>query len=221
MKLCDGVYAYVWRGVFENNCNTFYFGEPLNILFDPGLKHHLDLRFADMKKDGLNPDDINYVVNTHCHPDHLEGSEYFMDKGVKVAMHADEIEFLNTAGPQFFAMFGMPFPKYTFDPVLTEGTWEVNGVGLEVYLTPGHSPGSICVYWPEKKALACGDLIFRESVGRVDFPGGSGAKLKESISRMAGLDVEYLLPGHMECVSGARDVQRNFEMIRQYFFSMM
>ena len=46
MKLCDGVYAYIWRGVFENNCNMYYFGEPLNLLFDPGLARHLDLRFC-------------------------------------------------------------------------------------------------------------------------------------------------------------------------------
>ncbi len=221
MKVCDGVYAYIWRGFFENNCNMYYFGEPLNILFDPGLKHHLDLRFNELKNDGINLDDIRYVINTHSHPDHFEGSEYFMNRSVPVGMHKDEIVFLNEVGPQFFAMFGMPFPELKFDLQMEEGEWEVNGVRLEIYKTPGHSPGSMCVYWPDKKALVCGDLIFRESVGRVDFPGGSGEQLKESIRRMSKLDVEHLLPGHMEMVEGAGDVRKNFDLIEKYFFALM
>jgi len=221
MKVCDGVYAYIWRGFFENNCNMYYFGEPLNILFDPGLKHHLDLRFNELKNDGVNIDDIRYVINTHSHPDHFEGSEYFMNRSVPVGMHRDEIVFLNEVGPQFFAMFGMPFPELKFDLQMEEGEWEVNGTRLEIYKTPGHSPGSMCVYWPEKKALVCGDLIFRESVGRVDFPGGSGEQLKESIRRMSKLDVEHLLPGHMEMVNGAGDVRKNFDLIEKYFFALM
>ena len=221
MKMCDGVYSYIWRGYFENNCNMFYFGAPLNILFDPGLNKYVDVRLEDLKKDGIPGDGIEYVVNTHCHPDHFEGSQYFMNKKVPVAMHPEEIAFLNSEGPAFFAMFGMAFPEFKFDLELGEGTWKVNDTELEVYHTPGHSPGSISIYWKEKKALVCGDLIFRESVGRVDFPGGSGDQLKESIRKMSKLDIEYLLPGHMEAVTGADNVKRNFELIERYYFSMM
>ena len=221
MKIVDGIYAYIWRGYFENNCNMFYFDDPLRILFDPGLKHHLDLRFNAMKEDGLDPDAISYAVNTHCHPDHFEGSEYFMDKDIPVAMHADEIDFLNEVGPQFFQMMGMEFPSLNFDLVLSEGAWEVNGTELQVYHTPGHSPGSMSIYWPEKKALVCGDLIFRQSVGRVDFPGGDGNTLKESIRKVAELDIEILLPGHMEFIVGRDEVRRNFDMVEQYIFSML
>ncbi len=221
MKVCDGIYSYIWKGMFENNCNTFYLGEPLNMFIDPGLKKYVDVRFEDMKKDGINIDNIQYVVNTHSHPDHFEGSENFMDSDIKVVMHKEEIAFLNEVGPQFFAMMGMQFPSFTFDVELEEGTWEVGGVELQVYKTPGHSPASICIYWPEKKALVCGDLIFKESVGRTDFPGGSGEKLKESIRRMAELDIEYILPGHMDMVQGKDNVKRNFELIEKYIFSMI
>ncbi|TAL39592.1 MAG: MBL fold metallo-hydrolase [Spirochaetes bacterium] len=218
MKIAEGIYAYIWKGVFENNCNMYYFGEPLNILFDPGLARHLDLRFEAMRQDGISPDDVRTVVSTHSHPDHFEGCEYFMKKGLPVGMLVEEIDFLNEVGPEFFAMFGMKFPSFSFDVRMEEGVWNVNGVNLEVFQTPGHSPGSACIYWKEKKALVCGDLIFKESVGRVDFPGGDPAKLKESIGRMAGLDIEYLLPGHMDMVTGAKSVVRNFELIKQYIF---
>ncbi len=221
MKLTDGVYAFIWRGVFENNSNMFYFGEPLNMLFDPGLSRHLDLRFEAMRKDGIDPDKIKRVVITHSHPDHFEGGEYFMKKGIPVGMHTDEIAFVKEVGPKFFEMMGMPFPSLTFDLPMQEGPWKVGDVELEVFLTPGHSPGSICVYWPEKKTLVCGDLVFKESVGRVDFPGGSAEKLKQSIEKIASLDIEYLLPGHMDYIAGARDVKRNFDLIKQYVFSML
>ena len=78
MKVADEIYAYIWKGVFENNCNMYYFGEPLNILFDIGLKNYIDVRLEDMKRDGLDPAKIQYLVNTHSHPDHSEGSSFFM-----------------------------------------------------------------------------------------------------------------------------------------------
>ncbi len=221
MIVCEGVYAYVWRGHFVNNANMFYFGEPFNILFDPGLQNYLDVRFEDMKSDGIEIDSIARVVNTHCHPDHFEGSLYFADKKVPVSMHGKEIEFYNKLGPGFFQMFGMPFPKIEFDVPLEEGIWNPGGGELEIFHTPGHSPGSICIYWKEKKAMVCGDLVFDQSVGRVDFPGGDGKALIESIKKISDLDIEYLLTGHMEIVTGSDRVKRNFEMIEKYYFSML
>ncbi|MBN2159981.1 MAG: MBL fold metallo-hydrolase [Spirochaetes bacterium] len=221
MKVCDGVYAYVWKGYFVNNANMFYFGEPLNILFDPGLKNYLDTRFEEMKKDGLDPDAVKRVIHTHCHPDHFEGAFYFAEKKVPMGMHGDEIAFYNEEGPSFFGMFGMQFPKIDFSIPVKEGTWEVEGVTLEIFHTPGHSPGSICVYWKEKKALVCGDLVFEQSVGRVDFPGGDGRKLIESIKKISALDIEYLLPGHMNIITGAANVKKNFRLIEQYYFQML
>ncbi len=217
MKLTDGIYAYIWRGVFENNCNMYYFGEPYNILFDPGLAKYLDVRFEDMKKDGLDPDDIKMVVATHSHPDHFEGVQYFQDKGIPVAMHSDEIEFYNTEGPRFCQMFGMPFPEVNFDHVLEDGTWDTGSGELEVLHTPGHSPGSVCVYWKDKKAMACGDLVFEMSFGRVDFPGGDGKQLADSIRRISAIETEYLLPGHMNYITGADNVMRNYQAVEQYF----
>jgi hydroxyacylglutathione hydrolase len=120
MKVCDGVDAYVWQGYFVNNANMFYFGDPLNILFDPGLKNYLDVRFEDMKKDGLDPGKIQYVINTHCHPDHFEASLNFSDKNIPLGMHEEEIAFYNKLGPQFFQMFGMAFPSLKFNIEMIE-----------------------------------------------------------------------------------------------------
>lgn len=218
MKIIDGIFAYTWKSNFENNSNMYYFGEPLNILFDPGLNNYVDLRMMEMQKDGLNPENIKYIVNTHGHPDHFEGSTYFMGKNIPIAMHKDEIDFVNKIGPMFCEMMGMQFPDIKFDKVLGEGKWKIGNTELEIFATPGHSPGSICIYWPEKKTLVCGDLVFENSVGRTDFPGGNGELLKNSIKKISGLDIEILLPGHMGFIKGKNAVSKNFDsIINQYF----
>ena len=217
MKVTDGIYSYIWNGVFENNCNSFYFGEPLNILFDPGLKNYTDMLLKKMEEDGIDIEKISYVINSHSHPDHLEGTINFTKHDIPVAMHKDEIKFYNELGPKFFEWMGMVFPDIKFDIELEEGILQIGDIGLKVFQTPGHSPGSVCIYWEEKKALVCGDLVFDNSFGRVDFPGGNANLLKESITMISQLDIEYLLPGHMEIIVGKKNIENNFEQIKQYF----
>jgi glyoxylase-like metal-dependent hydrolase (beta-lactamase superfamily II) len=221
MKIIDGVYAYIWRSIFENNSNMYYFGEPLNILFDPGLKNYMDVRTKEIEKDGVNLDDIKYIVNTHGHQDHFDGSVFFMNKNISIAMYKEEIDFVEKTGPMFAQMMGMEFPKIKYDNILEVGKWKVGNTELEIFHTPGHSPGSICVYWPEKKTLVCGDLIFENSVGRVDFPGGSADLLKDSIKKMSKLDIELLLPGHMGFIKGKKEIMKNFDFIISQYFPIM
>jgi glyoxylase-like metal-dependent hydrolase (beta-lactamase superfamily II) len=66
-----------------------------------------------------------------------------------------------------------------------------------------------------EKFLICGDLIFNENTGRVDLPGGNAEQLKRSIELVSNLDIEYLLPGHMDIVKGAIAVKENFRFIKE------
>ena len=217
MKVTDGVYSYVWNGVLEDNCNSFYFGEPLNILFDPGLKNYTDQLLKKMEEDGIDIETINFVINTHSHPDHVEGNVNFTRYDIPAAMHKDEIKFLEETGPLFFKMLGMQFADYKYEFELEEGYLKIGDVELQVFKTPGHSPASICIYWPEKKTLVCGDLVYKEGFGRIDFPGGNADQLKESIKRISQLDIEYLLPGHMDIISGKENVMKNFMFVEESF----
>jgi glyoxylase-like metal-dependent hydrolase (beta-lactamase superfamily II) len=61
-----------------------------------------------------------------------------------------------------------------------------------------------------------GDLVFKEGIGRTDLPGGNGSVLKESIKKLAEFEIEWLLPGHGDIISGAKDVETNFADL-QYF----
>lgn len=219
MKVCDGVYAYLWTNMMENNCNTYVFAGDGLMLIDPGLKRHVPAVFEAMKKDGLNPDDISLVLNTHSHPDHIDGNGFFDRNTVKLTMHEEAEKFLGQVGRQFFGMFGLEAPDRKADFFTSDGDVTLNNMPLKIFHTPGHSPGSICIYWPDKKVLVSGDVAFSGSIGRTDFPGGSLAELGKSMDKIAVLDVEYLLPGHNEPVEGAAAVKSNFEFIKRAFFS--
>lgn len=218
MKFAKDIYVYEWKDFYDNNCNSFYIGGGVQALIDPGLMRYVPSLLESMKLDGIQETDICYVINTHSHPDHFEGSAYFTTDHIKIAMHDDEIAFLNGEGGGLYGLFGMSAPAVEINMSLKEGNLVLGEERFEIIHIPGHSPGSVGLYWPARKALFCGDVIFDQSVGRTDFPGGSGAQLKESIRSLVGLDIEFLFPGHMGMVEGAQNVQKNFKLvIRQIF----
>ena len=61
-------------------------------------------------------------------------------------------------------------------------------------------------------------LIFSENTGRIDLPGGNAEQLKQSIDLVSKLDIEYLLPGHMDIVKGAAAVKENFKLVMENVF---
>ena len=106
--------------------------------------------------------------------------------------------------------------EFTQDDLLEDDKLNTGEMEFELIPSPGHSPDSICFYCRSEKILICGDVIFNQNTGRVDLPGGSASELKQSIERLSQLEIEYLLPGHMDIVVGREKVKRNFEFIKQY-----
>ena len=98
---------------------------------------------------------------------------------------------------------------------------KIGDFGFQVIHTPGHSPGSICLYWPDRKVLFTGDVVFYQGVGRTDLPGGNGEDLKASIKRISQLEVDYLLTGHGNVVSGRDLVKANFSEIERVWFAYL
>jgi len=218
MQLEEGLYAYLWQHPYENNCNTYVIRRDLTILIDPGHSRHLKNLFSQMEGDGISSEMINLVILTHSHPDHLEGIEAFLDGPVKIAMGREEERYLTESGRLLFEMMNQSLPTFQVDVYLKEGKLLLGKETFEIYQTPGHSPGSLCIYWSERKVLFTGDVIFYGGIGRTDFLEGNPALLKKSIERMSHLETELLLPGHGEIVSGKEGVLQNFEFIRQNFY---
>ncbi|PKN51794.1 MAG: MBL fold metallo-hydrolase [Deltaproteobacteria bacterium HGW-Deltaproteobacteria-13] len=218
MRLKNDIYVYEWTNAFENNCNSYYIGGSVQALIDPGLTGYVPDLLDRMSADGIKKDDIRYVINTHSHPDHFQGSEVFDQEKVRVGLHTKEIEFLKGEGGELYSLFGINAPRMNVNFPLEEGDVVLGDQIFKIILAPGHSPGSIGLYWPGQKALFCGDVIFDLSVGRTDFPGGSGALLKESILSFSKLDLEWLLPGHMGILCGKDKIKDNFNIVVQSIF---
>ncbi len=218
MKIVDGVHAFFWNSMSANNCNTYLLKTNSScVLIDPGhlrLFDHVEVAF---RRESLRLEDVNLVISTHFHPDHIEAVKLFKDKGVPFAVHETDWNLLKEVGRHMGAGGGIE--TYRPDFFLDEGDLHVKDLALEIIHTPGHSPGSVSIYWPLRKVLATGDVLFRDGLGRTDLPGGNGQVLKESIRRLSTYDVELLLPGHGDVVSGKQDVARNFSRVAEYWFA--
>lgn len=213
MEVFDGLHAFIWRDYSANNCNTYYIEADRKILIDPG---HLRLFAAverELKKLKVSPDRLDVALATHGHPDHLEAVER-LGKPTLFAMNREEHDFISEMAAGYFKV-----PEADF--FLGEGDLNIGTVAFQVFVTPGHSPGSVCFYWKDRKALFTGDVVFNQGIGRTDLPGGNSGDLKKSIVRLGELDVEYLLTGHGDVVTGRDKVRENFAMIRDYWFNYL
>jgi glyoxylase-like metal-dependent hydrolase (beta-lactamase superfamily II) len=221
MKLEKNLFYYPWENPLENNCNSYVIRGCVTVLIDVGHLKHLGRLLASMRKDGLSPQDLDLIMSTHCHPDHFEALSQFAESKAVMAMHQEEERYLKDQGETLYQMMGITSPRSRADFYLREGTLKLGKIDLRVYHTPGHSPGSLCFYWPQKKVLISGDVVFHAGVGRTDFPGGDSNQLKLSIQRLSQLDIEVLLPGHGEIVTGKQSVRRNFNLIRDTYFPIL
>jgi len=167
--------------------NSYIFG---TVLVDAGL---LPMAIQPFK------DQIETIVLTHCHFDHTAHVKEIAHMcKAKVAIHQADATGLFEDAQSLSMHFGARSPGIAPDIKLKEG--DTIG-GLTVLHTPGHTPGSICLWSGEDKVLISGDTVFTDGAfGRYDFPGGSRQALEHSLDRLVSLDVEGLYPGHGEPV---------------------
>jgi len=221
VKLERDLFAYLWQSAYENNCNTYLIRGEVTVLIDPGHSRYVPRLLHQMEGDGIFPEEVDLIIVTHSHPDHFEGLEAFQDKSVKIAMSGEEERYVGESGKLLFQMTGQPLPPFRIDFYLNEGELHLGKETFHVYQTPGHSPGSLSIHWPERKVLFTGDLVFYKGIGRTDFPGGNSKLIRESLERMSRLETELLLPGHGEVVRGKEMVLQNFDFIRQNFYAYL
>lgn len=219
MRIMDDLYGFFWTSATENNCNTYLIKGNRNILIDPGHYHLFGHVKDGLRRLGLSILDIDVVLITHGHLDHMEGIKVFESAPTIYAIHKKEWNIIKKGVSHHMGVFLTP----EIEPhiLLQEGDLIVGDKRLMIIHTPGHSPGSICIYWPEKKVLFTGDCVFEQGVGRTDLPGGNGEELRESIENISQLEAWYVLPGHGEMVLGKDEVERNFKEIKEFWFRFL
>jgi len=168
-------------------------------LIDAGTGLNFEAVERNLGKFKLKPDDIELLINTHCHFDHAGGDLDFVAAGCEVAIHELEAELLRK-GDRVITLaegFGEGLEPIEVARELREGDRvELGELTLKVLHTPGHTLGSISLYEPRQRLLFSGDTVFCGGIGRVDLPTGDAAVMFESLRRLARLEVQKLLPGH-------------------------
>jgi glyoxylase-like metal-dependent hydrolase (beta-lactamase superfamily II) len=190
---------YFTFGEFQENTYILYDQTRECVIIDPGCykSREQSQLVAFIEENGLKPVKL---LNTHCHIDHVLGNAFVMQKyNIPLYMHEGELfTYKDTA--RWTVMLGIPpleIPEnlkfVTEKDVITFGNSE-----LKIAFTPGHSIASITFHHPEQGFAIAGDVLFMESIGRTDLPGGNYETLIQSIRNIlfAWPDETKIYPGH-------------------------
>jgi len=181
--------------------NTYVLYDETNeaIIIDPACyDKEEEVELSDfLHAAGLNP---VLCISTHTHIDHVLGNNFVFEQyGLKPVIHAAGLELLKKA-----AYFGQAYGFKVTDVVLPETYLTDNQIikfgnsKLEVLYTPGHADGSVCFLSRSDKFVIVGDVLFYESIGRTDLPGGNFEMLANNIkTRLFSLDDDFkVYSGH-------------------------
>jgi glyoxylase-like metal-dependent hydrolase (beta-lactamase superfamily II) len=163
------LHSFVFNDFYENTYIIASAGEA--IIIDPGCNATAE---ENQLKTYIESQNLKVVglINTHCHIDHVFGNQFVKDTyDVKLQAHANEQVILQSV-PMVAQMYGIKrYIDSTIDDYLKEGdTIIVGNMNLEVLFLPGHAPGHIGLLNRQENWIVSGDVLFKGSVGRTDFP---------------------------------------------------
>ncbi len=179
-------------------CNCSIIGDETTreaMVIDPG--DDLEDVLALLQKHNLQ---VKHIVITHAHIDHIGGAMKLRAlTGAPILLNQNDYALLKMLDEQA-AWVGMRSPgKVEIDQSVTAGeTVTAGSLTASIFHTPGHTEGSVCLYFPAAKKLIAGDTLFAGSIGRTDLPGGSMPKILRSLrdTLMALPDDTVVVPGH-------------------------
>lgn len=206
MEVVKGIQMF--SGV--SNCYLEYNGDMF--LVDTGMPGKSGEITDFIQKVNKNQNELKYIVITHNHIDHIGSLDKVKEKtGARVAIHTEDAEELangKNQGGSAAAGVLVKIMKFIYrmkqvkpDVLLEDGD---TIAGYKVIHTPGHTPGSICLYNPDNKVLFVGDNL-KLSKGKLESPGSrllpEPDKYKKSMKKIAELDMEVILTGHGQPVT--------------------
>jgi len=183
-------------GPLQCNCSVVGDEESREALvIDPG--DEIDEVLARVRRHGLT---VKQIIITHAHIDHVGGAMKLKQAtGAPILLNQNDTALLKMVDEQA-AWVGMAPPgAVTIDADLADAaTLRAGKLAATVIHTPGHTQGSVCLYFEPEKKLIAGDTLFAGSIGRTDLPGGSFQKIMKSLhERVLALPDETLVvPGH-------------------------
>ncbi|MCR4620900.1 MAG: MBL fold metallo-hydrolase [Clostridiales bacterium] len=144
---------------------------------------------------------IDTVIITHGHFDHLLGAAHMQEKyTARVLISEADAPALSDPKKAIVPEYTLtPFTPIAADGLLSPGKTRLLGRDCVIISTPGHTPGGICLYFPEDKVMFTGDTLFAHGYGRTDFPGGDMRQLIASLRGLLQMDGDIrIYSGHGE-----------------------
>ncbi len=185
---------FLTLGQLQSNCYVFACDQTLEgVVVDPGDEAQKIINLIEEEKFK-----ILYIINTHAHIDHTGANrEIKKATGAKILIHKEDADMLEMGRYDLSFVQQELALSFSVDRKLVDGEIIKFGMQkLKVIHTPGHTPGGICLLGQD--VLFTGDTLFKDSVGRYDFPGGNKEDLRKSLEKkILGLDDNLtILPGH-------------------------
>jgi hydroxyacylglutathione hydrolase len=192
-------------------CNCSIIGDETTreaMVIDPG--DDIEDVLALVRKHNLQ---VKQIVITHAHIDHVGGAMKLRKAtGAPILLNENDYDLLKLLDVQA-AWIGVPAPDAVkIDNSITTGdTVKAGSHQATILHTPGHTEGSICLYFPAEKKLIAGDTLFAGSIGRTDLPGGSTPKILQSLHTtvLALPDETIVVPGHGPLTTIGEERQNN------------
>ncbi len=183
-------------GVLQCNCSVI--GDEQKheaMVIDPG--DQVDEILAVLRQGNFT---LKYIVITHAHIDHIGGAMKLKGAtGAPILLNQNDLALVKMLDMQATWIGMRPPGNVEVDQPLKDGdTLKTGTLTSSIIETPGHTEGSICVFFPAEKKLIAGDTLFAGSIGRTDLPGGSYEKIMRSLhTRLLALpDETEVVPGH-------------------------
>jgi hydroxyacylglutathione hydrolase len=179
-------------------CNCSIIGDETTheaMVIDPG--DDIEDVLAIVRQNKL---EVKQIVITHAHIDHVGGAmKLRAATGAPILLNQNDYALLKMLDVQA-SWLGMATPdKVTIEASIADGeSLQAGSLKANVIHTPGHTEGSVWLYFPAEKLLIAGDTLFARSIGRTDLPGGSFEKIIHSLKNrvMALPDETVVIPGH-------------------------
>ncbi len=185
-------------GPFGTNTYVLADEEGKVLLIDPACFYEQERQLLYQTISRLHrPDQPLTIVATHGHLDHLWGAKWATETWhTPVRMHEADIP-MAQAMQQQYDLFGVQLKAERFE--IEEVSGQNSEFRFQIIHTPGHTQGSVCLYFPEERKLFSGDTLFRCGYGRTDLPGGNYGQLISSLEQLMTLPSETeVFPGHGE-----------------------
>jgi glyoxylase-like metal-dependent hydrolase (beta-lactamase superfamily II) len=181
-------------GPFQENTFVVVHDSQKISIIDPGVSNlHEEMILKNLIQDCHLP--VQQILNTHCHIDHVLGNDFCVQQYQAPLYYSAKDEYNLERAIQMSELWSIPYkPSPQANSYIEEGDsilWGESGV--DIWNVPGHCSGHLAFIDHENRCIFSGDVLFHESIGRIDLPGGDADEIEKSIQRLYTLPDDYII----------------------------